>query len=120
LIEGDLIANVATHRITLRGRQVALTRKEEALFYVLARYAGKVVTRTHLLRSVWGAASEEKIHDLLVLIAHLRKKLGPYGGEILIRTEGSLGYSLVLSTQHAGTRPTTTPVDETEPAANTT
>ena len=94
------MANLAAHEITVNGRPVRLTRKEEALFYVLARYAGKVVTRAHLMHSVWGAHSEEKIHDLLVLVAHLRKKLGPCGGETLVRTEGSVGYSLSLSTQY--------------------
>jgi two-component system, OmpR family, KDP operon response regulator KdpE len=94
LIEGELVANLVTHEITLSGRAVRLTRKEEALFYVLARYAGKVVTRTHLLRSVWGAHGEQGIHDLQVLIAQLRKKLEPYGAEILIRTEGHIGYRL--------------------------
>jgi two-component system, OmpR family, KDP operon response regulator KdpE len=94
LIEGELVANLATHEITLAGRAVTLTRKEEALFYVLAKYAGKVVTRAHLLRSVWGAHGDQSIHDLQVLVAQLRKKLGPYGDEILIRTEGQVGYSL--------------------------
>jgi DNA-binding response OmpR family regulator len=90
---------VFTHEITLKGRPVKLTPKEAALFYVLARYAGKVVTRAHLMRAVWGAHSEAKVHDLLVLIAHLRKKLGVYGEEMLVATEGSLGYSLLLSPQ---------------------
>ena len=99
LIEGDLVVNLAVHRITLRGRPVPLTHKEEALFYVLARYAGKVVTCAHLLRAVWGVHSEDRLHDLRVLVAHLRKKLGAYGGEMLIKTEGSIGYCLVLSLQ---------------------
>ena len=97
LIEGDLVANLSTHEISLSGRPVRLTRREEALFYVLAKYAGKVVTCSHLLRSVWGVPSERRIHDLQVLIAQLRKKLGPYEGEILIQTEGHLGYKLSLS-----------------------
>jgi two-component system KDP operon response regulator KdpE len=96
LIEGELVANLVTHEITLSGRAVTLTRKEEALFYVLARYAGKVVTRAHLLRSVWGAHGEQRIHDLQVLVAQLRRKLEPYGAETLIRTEGHIGYSLSL------------------------
>jgi two-component system, OmpR family, KDP operon response regulator KdpE len=99
LIEGELVANLATHQITLNGRRVRLTPKEEALFYVLARFAGKVVTHTHLLRAVWGAHSDQRMHDLRVLVAHLRKKLGSYGGEMLIRTEGSIGYCLLLSVQ---------------------
>ena len=97
LIEGELVANLATHEITLRGRAILLTPKEEALFYVLARYAGKVVTRAHLLRSVWGAQGKQRIHDLHVLVAHLRKKLDPYGEQLLIRTEGHIGYSLSLA-----------------------
>ena len=96
LIEGELVANLGTHEVKLSGRPVSLTPKEGALFYVLARYAGRVVTCGHLLRSVWGFHSEDKTHDLRVLVSHLRKKLGPYGGEILIRTEGNLGYRLAL------------------------
>ena len=99
LLEGDLMVNLATHEITLSGRPVRLTPKEEALFYVLARFVGKVVTHSHLVRSVWGSHSEEKFSDLKVLVAHLRKKLGPYGGELFIRTEASLGYSLLLSSR---------------------
>jgi two-component system KDP operon response regulator KdpE len=97
LIEGELVANLVTHEIALSGHSVKLTPKEEALFFVLARYAGKVVTCAHLMRAVWGTHSEERIHDLRVLVTHLRKKLGLYGGEILIRTEEGRGYSLLLS-----------------------
>ena len=97
LIEGDLVANLTTHEISVKGRPVSLSAKEETLFYVLAHYAGKVVTRSHLLRSIWGIHSEEKNHDLQVLMALLRKKLEPLGGELFIRTERNVGYSLVLS-----------------------
>ena len=65
---------------------------------MLARYAGKVVTRTHLLRSVWCGPGEQRIHDLQVLVAQVRKKLEPYGAEVLIRTEGHIGYRLSLIT----------------------
>jgi two-component system KDP operon response regulator KdpE len=99
LIEGELVANLATHEITVKGRPVSLTRKEEVAFYVLAHYAGKVVTRTHLARSVWGMDSDEKAHDLQVLIAQLRKKLEPLANQMLIRTERNLGYSLLLCGQ---------------------
>jgi two-component system KDP operon response regulator KdpE len=98
LVEGELVANLVTHQITISGRALRLTPKEEALFYVLARYAGKVVTRTHLLRSVWGGPGEQRIHDLQVLVAQVRKKLEPYGAEVLIRTEGHIGYRLSLIT----------------------
>jgi len=97
LIEGDLVANLATHEITLNGHTIILTPKEEALFYVLAKYSGKIVTCSHLQYSIWGVHSDDKVQDLRVLVSHLRKKLAPYGGEMLVRTEGSLGYTLILS-----------------------
>jgi two-component system KDP operon response regulator KdpE len=117
LIEGDLVVNVATHQIALNDRPIRLTRKEEALFYVLARYSGKVVTSAHLIRSVWGAFSEDRRKDLRVLVAHLRKKLAPYKGEMLIRTEDSRGYRLLLSDPFgAGLRGSA--VRECKPAAS--
>jgi len=97
LIAGDLVANLSTHEITCRGHALRLTRKEEALFYLLARYAGKVVTCSHMMRSVWGLDSKERLSELRVYMTNLRKKLTPYGGEMFIRTEGSVGYSLALS-----------------------
>ncbi len=97
LMEGDLAINLTVHEISLKGHPICLTRKEEVLFYVLARHAGKVVTRTHLMRSVWGFHSEEKAHDLQVLMSQLRKKLEIHCEQILIETERNLGYRLVLS-----------------------
>jgi len=96
LTDGNLLINLGTHETLLNGSKVSLTPKEQALFYTLARYAGKIVTCDHLVRSIWGAHSHEKLHDLRVLVWHLRRKLEPYGGELLVRTEGSLGYSLAL------------------------
>jgi two-component system KDP operon response regulator KdpE len=97
LVEGELVVNLATHTITIAGQPVRLTPKEEVLFCVLARYTGKVVTCDHLSRSVWGLNSDDKMHDLRVLVWQLRKKLGAYGGEVLLKTEGSTGYKLALS-----------------------
>lgn len=101
LIQGDLVVNLVSHEISLGGHSVRLTRKEEALFYVLAQYAGRVVTCQHLMRSAWGLDSDERLGELRVYIANLRKKLSAYGGERLIRTEGNLGYRLSLSPERA-------------------
>ncbi len=97
LIDGDLKVDLATHEATFKGQQLSFTPTEEALFYLLVRHAGKVVTRKHLTRCVWGTDEEDKIRDLQVYVASLRGKLGAFGGEILIRTEGSVGYCLSLA-----------------------
>jgi two-component system KDP operon response regulator KdpE len=95
-IHGDLRVDILSHRITLRGCPVELTHTEEAVFYILLRHAGSLVTSKHLLRCVWGAASEGKIHDLHVYIRSLRQKLDNGAGQSVIHTEGSAGYRLLL------------------------
>jgi len=94
LAKGSLAVDMAAHEVTFDGRAVKLTTTEEAIFYVLLQYAGKVVTFAHLLRSVWGSGSERKLHELQVHIAQIRKKLPAAGNRILIRTFGRTGYLL--------------------------
>lgn len=100
LMEGDLKVNMASHEVTFKGRKLDFTPTEEALFYMLARHAGKTVTCKHLVRCVWGTDAEDKIHDVRVHVANLRRKLGAYGREMLIRTEGSVGYCLSLASRY--------------------
>jgi two-component system KDP operon response regulator KdpE len=99
LVEGDLRVNLASHEVTIKGQKLDFTPTEEALFYLLARHAGKTVTCQHLVRCVWGTDADDKIRDVRVYVACLRKKLGAYGGEILIKTEGGVGYCLLLAHQ---------------------
>jgi two-component system KDP operon response regulator KdpE len=95
-IHGGLRVDILSHRVTLRGCPVELTRTEEAVFHILVRHAGKLVACKHLLRCVWGTDSESKIHDLHVYIGSLRQKLDGGGGQSIIQTEGSAGYRLLL------------------------
>jgi two-component system KDP operon response regulator KdpE len=88
--------DIASHLVTLRGRHVYLSPTEEAVFYTLVRHAGKLVPCKHLLRCVWGTDSEAKLHDLHVYIRSLRQKLRGDADAILIQTEGSAGYRLLV------------------------
>ncbi len=97
-LHGDLQVDIMSHRVTLRGSRVELTPTEEAVFYILVRHAGKLVTCQHLLRCVWGVDLENKIHDLHVYIRSLRQKLNGASDATLIQTEGSAGYRLLLPT----------------------
>jgi two-component system KDP operon response regulator KdpE len=106
LIEGDFSVNLATHDVRFKGRPVRFTPTEEALFYMLVRYVGKVVTCSHLTRCLWGSDAENRIQELHVYIGNLRKKLENGGGGVLIKTEGSTGYKLQLANGVEGeTRP---------------
>jgi two-component system KDP operon response regulator KdpE len=97
---GPLRIDMATREMTANGFPLGLTATEEAVLYILARHAGKVVPNERIIRAVWGASTAGKIHDLQVHIARLRRKLEERGAHKLIRGEGGVGYSLALSAEH--------------------
>jgi len=100
LVSGALKIDMATHEVTVKDRSLQLTATEEAILYILARHAGKLVPRGHLLRSVWGSDADIRIHDLHVHIANLRRKLEGHGASDLIRGEGGAAYSLAFTADH--------------------
>jgi len=64
-------------RIVWRGEeQVRLTPTEYALFLLLVRNAGKVLTHKYILKEIWGADCTEETEYLRVYVGHLRRKLG--------------------------------------------
>jgi two-component system KDP operon response regulator KdpE len=81
-------------RIVWKGNEQArLTRTEYALFLLLIRNAGKVLTHRYILEQVWGVDCTEETEYLRVYVGHLRRKLGdgpaPQG---LISTASGIGY----------------------------
>jgi two-component system, OmpR family, KDP operon response regulator KdpE len=100
LVSGALRIDMATREMTANGFPLGLTATEEAVLYILARHAGKVVPHERIIRAVWGVSSPGKIHDLQVHVARLRRKLGDRGAHKIIRGEGGVGYSLALSAEH--------------------
>jgi len=96
---GPLLVDLADRRVTVDGREIALTATEYNLLRLLVRHAGKVLTHRFLLREVWGPNAENQNHYLRVYIARLREKLsaGPGHPDIFI-TEPGIGYRLLENT----------------------
>lgn len=94
---GDLVVDLSTRRVTLKGKEVRLTATEYGLLKILCRHAGKVLTHDQLLREVWGPTYVGQTHYLRVYVAHLREKLEAVAArpELLI-TEPGVGYRLQL------------------------
>ncbi|MBN1239032.1 MAG: response regulator transcription factor [Gammaproteobacteria bacterium] len=72
---GDLLIDLIRRRVSLAGRDLALTRKEYELLRLLSVRSGHVVTHDQILREIWGPAHLEDIHYLRILVRHLRQKL---------------------------------------------
>ena len=75
LKSGDLEINFSKRKVTVNGKEVALTLTEYALLQELALNAGKVLTYTHLLQKVWGHDYADEREYLHVFVSRLRAKL---------------------------------------------
>ena len=81
----DLILNLDKKTVTVDGILVSLTPTEFALLHLLLANSGKVLSRQHLMDTIWtGVVVTDRTVD--VNITRLRKKLGPYARNIVSRT----------------------------------
>ncbi|MGW0345983.1 response regulator transcription factor [Streptomyces anthocyanicus] len=71
---GGLRIDAFSREVTLHGRRVEVTPKEFDLLHLLASHPGTVVSRTRIMRQVWGGSWSRRTIDTHV--ASLRKKLG--------------------------------------------
>jgi two-component system KDP operon response regulator KdpE len=89
-VEIDLVGQL----VRLAGKQVHLTPTEFALLRELALNRGKLLSRAHLLRRVWGRGYETETEYVRVYIRRLRAKLEPPGSPPLIVTQPRAGYRI--------------------------
>jgi two-component system KDP operon response regulator KdpE len=91
--DGYLHVDVAERRISVRGEDVHLSKKEFELLRVLIAHGGRLVTQQQLLKELWGPTHTEDTHYLRVFIARLRSKLGDDPADPkYIETEPGVGY----------------------------
>ncbi|MFD0274183.1 response regulator transcription factor [Kitasatospora sp. NPDC127111] len=88
---GPLTVDRRTRRVTVSGRQVALTPKEFDILACLAADPGRVVTRQEILESAWDAHWYGPTKVVDVHVAALRRKLAVPG---LIETAYGRGFRL--------------------------
>ncbi|MBI3763111.1 MAG: response regulator transcription factor [Chloroflexi bacterium] len=72
---GNVTINFLNRDVRVRGNLVELTPKEFELLAVLARNAGRVLTRSELVNQVWGPNYSGANESLKLYIHYLRKKI---------------------------------------------
>lgn len=92
LTAGELIMDVERHRVTVKGQEVELTKKEFDLLRQLLENKGRVLTRESLLDSVWGFDFVGETNSVDVYIRFLRSKIDEAFGIKLIHTVRGVGY----------------------------
>jgi len=91
---GDLSVDLVRRIVRVKDEEVKLSPKEYDILRELVLHAGKVLTHKHLLREVWGPATED-VQYLRIYIRQLRQKLeADPERPRLILTEAGVGYRL--------------------------
>jgi DNA-binding response OmpR family regulator len=91
LTHGPLAVDARTRKVTVGGRDVALTPKEFDILHCLATDPGRVVPRQEILERAWDAHWYGPTKVLDVHVASLRRKLGLAG---LVETVYGRGFRL--------------------------
>lgn len=97
---GDIEIDLVARLVRKGGVEVHLTPKEYGLLAELAKNAGRVVTHTHLLKSVWGPGHETDVEYLRVAARGIRRKLENDPSQpALLRNEPGVGYRMQIGSQ---------------------
>jgi two-component system KDP operon response regulator KdpE len=100
--DGRLFVDPVHREVRRSGALVLLSRKEYALLLLLLEHQGRVLTQSHLLRSLWGAQHERDTHYLRILVGKLRAKLGDDAAQpTWIATEPGVGLRFIGKTNRA-------------------
>lgn len=95
-INGDLKIDFSSGCAYFEEQEMHLTPYEYKLLCALSHNVGKVLTRTYLLKEVWGSSMESDIASLRVYMAMLRKKLEKDPSEPkYIQTHVGIGYRMM-------------------------
>jgi two-component system KDP operon response regulator KdpE len=91
----ELMIDLETQRVELRGKPVRLTQTEFKLLSVLLRKVGRVVTHDQLIQEIWGTDKKTSLGSLKLYVHYVRQKIEdnprkPY----YLLSEWGVGYRL--------------------------
>ena len=84
----QLLVNIPQKKVTVKGEEITLTKKEFEILKLLLGNQGHVFSREEILSRVWSDEVYVLDRTIDVNITRLRKKIGEYGKNIVTR----LGY----------------------------
>lgn len=72
---GSLVIHPDAYIVSKRGEKIELTHREFELLHYLAKHIGQVMTREHLLQTVWGYDYFGDVRTVDVTVRRLREKI---------------------------------------------
>jgi two-component system OmpR family response regulator len=92
---GSIVVDARRRALVAGDRSVPLTQREFQLLSELAARQGEVMTRSQILRAVWGSELEANANVVDVYVGYLRSKLERLGAQgVAIEAVRGVGYRL--------------------------
>jgi len=95
---GDFVIELQSRKITFRGNEVIITKKEYELLQYLIINKNKVLTRNQLYEHIWGNILDDQYDSnfIDVHIKNVRKKLNEHAPAPWLETVRGVGYMVSL------------------------
>ncbi len=93
LVEGEMVIELDSRRVTIAGKEINLTAKEFNILTLLLFHPNKVYSRDDLLKEIWGSDALGDGRTVDVHVRRLREKIESNPGDPkYIQTKWGVGY----------------------------
>lgn len=102
LLRGEVLTfkemqlNSRMRTVTVKGKELKLSRREFDLLELFMRDPNVVFSREEILEKIWGNERETRSNVVDVYVLYLRSKLKPFGYDKYLETVPGIGYKLSL------------------------
>ncbi|MDO3695534.1 response regulator transcription factor [Wenyingzhuangia sp. chi5] len=92
----DITLNQSTKKVTRQGTEIVLTPREYQILLKLLENKGEIISKSDLIKEIWGTSFDTNTNTIEVYINFLRNKLDKPFGKKTIKTKVGYGYYLDL------------------------
>lgn len=96
VIAGDITIQQAHKKVFRQGKEITLTPREYQILKRLCEMNGEVVSKTELIKEIWGSSFDANTNTVEVYVNFLRNKLDKPFGKKSIKTKVGYGYYLEI------------------------
>jgi DNA-binding response OmpR family regulator len=90
----DITLNNANKTVFRKGNEISLTPREYQILFKLIQRPGEIVSKTDLVKEIWGTSFDANTNTIEVYINFLRNKLDKPFQKNSIKTKVGFGYYL--------------------------
>jgi len=94
LVAGDIVINQTAKKVLMQGNEISLTPREYQILLKLVENKGEIVSKSELVKEIWGRSVGVNTNTIEVYISFLRNKLDKPFGKNSIKTRVGYGYFL--------------------------